>query len=224
MRHRPTKDLYAYWRELLPQPEPATADAPRWPDRSRIEPSAMRRWLGDVFILHAVGGEVRYRLAGTRLCALHGDELAGTPFLSAFDGDDRSAARSWIGTFGSEAVPLLITCRAFNPHGASVALETLLLPLANTQGAGDHRALGITTPETAVSWAGILPVVRQEITSVRVLRPWESNLARADWPLVRPVRGDEMRPVPDRRRLTGADGQALGRRVAHLTVLDGGFA
>ena len=46
-----------------------------WPERSDIQPSACPDILGDMFILDINNIGCRYRLAGTRLCAMHGREL-----------------------------------------------------------------------------------------------------------------------------------------------------
>ena len=215
MRHDATKSLYAYWRELLrPGPD---GTGPVWPDRSAIEPAAMRRWLGDVFILHEDAGEVRYRLAGTQLSALYGRELAGHAFAAAFEGPDRVTARSWTGTFGQEATPLLFASWGRSRHGEGVALETLLLPLNGGPGSGERRALGITTPRIVPAWAGASPIVEQDLLGVRILRPWQPGLARSDWPVLRPAPNDAS--TRGDRRLA-----ATGRRVGHLTVLEGGLS
>lgn len=213
MRHAATRALYDYWRGLLPPPIEGRQN---WPPRAAIQPVALRDWLGDVFILHAENGEVRYRLAGTRLCELYGAELAGRPFLRAFDdaaGRGAYAPRSWSSTFGTEPVPLLFATRAFDAHEEEVALETLILPLADE---GEQRALGITTPKRRPAWAGQRPITRQRIEGVRVLRPWEQGLAKRDWPVLAPVVAS---PITSQ----GSEMVLPGRRVGHLRVLQGGL-
>ena len=216
MRHAPTKAVYRYWNELVR----VEGDRPRYPVRAQIEPAALKRQLGDVFVLHRPDGSVRYRIAGTRVCAIHGRELTGLPFLQAFDGADRTATRSWVSTFGAEAVPLLFATNGFNARGDRVALETLILPLANSsEGEGDpRRALGVCAPDPAVAWIGMEPVVRQEVTGVRVLRPWLDPLPRGDVPLVRPAPPRTVAAHADRRSAP----VPAGRKVAHLIVLEGG--
>ena len=217
MRHAATKSVFAYWCELLP--ETVRGDAPRWPNRSAVEPAAMRAWLGDVFILQQRDGEACYRLAGTRLCALYGRELADAPFGNAFTDADRGAARSWVSTFGAEAAPLLFSSRARAASGGEVELETLVLPLHNDRDERDGRALGITTPGHRPEWLGLSPVASEEVRSVRVLRPWETGIARRDWPLVAPSIGDLTPPM---NRRIGQIGQRVG--LGHLRVLQGGLA
>ena len=68
MKHQATRDLYAYWQQLR---RGRTA-----PDRSEIEPADIRHLLGHTFILEVVSRrEFRFRLAGTRVCALFGREM-----------------------------------------------------------------------------------------------------------------------------------------------------
>ena len=51
------------------------------PARAEIDPVAIRHALGDTFILAAdFAGELRFRLAGTRICALFCRELKGEAF------------------------------------------------------------------------------------------------------------------------------------------------
>lgn len=172
----------------------------------------MKAWLGDVFILHHEADDVRYRLAGTRLCALYGEELGGTSFADRYEGADARAARAWIGTFGTDAVPLLLSADATTATGLRTSTETLVLPLANAAEPESPRALGITTADETATWIGLEPIVRQQLTSVRILRPWAETISARDWPIVRPaaVGGTERR------------GTEPGRRIAHLTVLEGG--
>lgn len=216
MRHKATKSLYRYWRELL---RTDAYGSPVWPDRSEITPAAMRDWLGDVFILEAAGegDDVTYRLAGTRVCELFGRELARQPFSFAFEGADRAMARSWIATFGREGTPLLFASEATTTTGGTCALETLVLPLGNREAPEQKRAVGLTVVCDRPHWQSAAPVSRQSLLGVRVLRPWEQGLAKRDWPVMRPSAGGRM--IRMERR-----GHAAGRRIGHLTVLQGGRA
>src|SRR5258705_7752830 len=63
MKQASSRDVFNYWNERRGG-RPA-------PDRSEIEPGAIRRALGDTFILaFDAGAEHPFRLAGTRVCAL----------------------------------------------------------------------------------------------------------------------------------------------------------
>ena len=67
MKHASTRAVFDYWntrRGARPAPE-----------RADIDPVAIRHALGDTFMLAAdFADELRFRLAGTRVCALFGRE------------------------------------------------------------------------------------------------------------------------------------------------------
>ena len=70
MKHAASRELYAYWQEKRGA-RPA-------PERTDIEPGAIRAVLADAFILALDRGAGHpIRLAGTRMCALFGREIKG---------------------------------------------------------------------------------------------------------------------------------------------------
>ena len=77
MKHAATRMLFSYWDAL--RGERAA------PDRGEIEPGEIRHILADTFILENEDGPARFRLAGTRLCALFGCELKNAPFSAIWD-------------------------------------------------------------------------------------------------------------------------------------------
>lgn len=214
MRHPQTKAMLAYWMELFHDaqadaPADPLAERPTLPQRNAVEPGAIRTLLGDTFILDRMDGEARYRIAGSRLCALHGGELAARPFHETFVGPQRGAASSWARTFGRDTCLVLVSSLATSRHGETVALETLLMPLRH-EGRNDCRALGITTPAAGAEWIGMVPVTAQEVLGVRLIRPWEDDAFRANHPFQLP------------KPLSIVPPAAAERRVAHLTVIEGG--
>ena len=68
MRSKTTREIYAYWNALRGQRDV--------PARSQIEPARIRHILPDLFILERTQrGDIRFRLAGTRICGLFAREL-----------------------------------------------------------------------------------------------------------------------------------------------------
>ncbi len=60
------------------------------PDRADIDPAEIRQALGDTFMLAAdFVDELRFRLAGTRVCALFGREIKGESFTALWSEDSR---------------------------------------------------------------------------------------------------------------------------------------
>ncbi len=80
MKHPSTQALFAYWtRQRGSRPAP---------DRSEIDPADIRHALGDTLMLAAdFVDQLRFRLAGTRVCALFGRELKGEAFASLWSED-----------------------------------------------------------------------------------------------------------------------------------------
>ena len=87
MKHAATRDLYCYWDSLR--------GARTAPERVDIDPGAIRRILGDTFIVEVDDARAYpFRLAGTRLCAMMGHELRGWSLLESWaDADRREMAR-----------------------------------------------------------------------------------------------------------------------------------
>jgi hypothetical protein len=234
MKHASTRELYAYWQRLRGA-RPA-------PDRTEIEPSDIRRILGDTFILEAVSRhEYRFRLAGTRVCALYGRELKGQDFLSFWQGKDREAVSTMLAAVSQDAAGAVFGMKGVSAHERELPCEILLLPIRQ-KGEGWTRILGSILPMNDPYWIGVHPIMSQTISSLRLI-----------WPDERPtflLRGDQVgrqqvarydddldfvpaAPTPATPRPTSVFGsshvgtQALiadmaSRRVGHLTVLDGG--
>ena len=82
MKHPSTRAFLAYWDEKR-------AGA-RAPDRSEIEPGAVRELLGDIFVLsYDAAAGYPFRVAGTRVCALVGRDLKDRSFSALFTPGDR---------------------------------------------------------------------------------------------------------------------------------------
>lgn len=226
MKHPSTRELYDYWQRLRGR-RPA-------PERTEIEPSDIRRILGDTFILEVASrNEYRFRLAGTRVCALYGRELKGRDFLAFWSGKDREAIATLLAAVSQDAAAAVLGMTGRSAHDRDLACEILLLPVRQKNG-GYDRILGSLAPMTDPYWIGIHPILSQAITSLRLIWPDErpAFLRRGDDPELEPrddaaspmVIGDLLArpgvPVPP-RPLDPLAGRP-SRRVGHLVVLDGG--
>src|ERR1700690_3827296 len=77
MKHPSNREFFAYWDEKRA--------GGRAPDRSEIEPEAVRELLGDIFVLsYDSAAGYPFRVAGTRLSALLGRDLRDQSFLQLF--------------------------------------------------------------------------------------------------------------------------------------------
>lgn len=222
MKHSSTRELYDYWQRLRGS-RPA-------PDRTEIEPSDIRRILGDTFILEVVSRtEYRFRLAGTRVCALYGRELKGKDFLSFFTGKDREAIATLLAAVSQDAAASVFGITGRSAHDRDLACEILLLPIRQ-KGGGFTRIIGSLAPMEDPYWIGIHPIMRQSVTSLRLIWPDERphflrrgddmDIEAVDAPL--PPREATRPGVPVRQMSLQPWTGMPNRRVGHLVVLDGG--
>ncbi len=177
MKHESCRALYRYWDRIR--------DGERAPARAAVEPAEISGILSDTFILQSGNGSYRFRLAGTRLCAIYGKELKGCEFLDFWDSEDRdqlSMILSAIVTHGHSAV---VGVTANVGRHQNIGLELLLLPLVQ---AGPHydRILGVMAPMELPHWLGLVPIARQTVTSVRLMSPTDGP-AGADFGRLQPA-------------------------------------
>ncbi|HEY7459737.1 MAG TPA: PAS domain-containing protein [Xanthobacteraceae bacterium] len=163
MKHAPTKALYAYWDQLR-----AGRSAP---DRSDLDPGAIRTLLGDVFLLE-LGGKDRHivRLAGTRICTLLGRELKGRPFAEGFAAEDWPELFALLDGVAGAAVPVVAGVVGETEDGRTIDLELLVLPLRH-RGRTHSRLLGSLAAGEWPYWAGSHALVRLRLVSTRYLTP-----------------------------------------------------
>ncbi|WP_181707585.1 PAS domain-containing protein [Chthonobacter rhizosphaerae] len=211
MKHAATRTLYDYWSRLRGR---RTA-----PARHEIEPGDIRHILGDTFILEAHDRSAyTFRLAGTRLCAAYCRELKGRNLLDMWAGKDREAIACMLAAIVEDGAAAVIGIEAQNERGQKMPVEVMLLPLRH-DGPRHTRILGCFAPLDQPYWIGLHPVVRQSILSLRLIWPDErpaflrTGLAAEEEPVA----------VPNAvRRNQRAAAPASGRKVAHLTIIEGG--
>lgn len=203
MKHAASRTLFAYWNSLRGE---RTA-----PERSEIDPVAIRDVLADTFICEVDrDANHPFRLAGTRLCALFGREVKGLGFASLWSASPSAEASrealALADTVLAEARGVIAGLEGTTRSLRTLDIELLLLPLRH--GGRTHaRLLGCISASASTPWAGLDPVMQLELTSVRVIRE--------------PAR--TLDAVP----LTGTDGNrrnpaATGERRGAFTVYPGG--
>ena len=124
MKHPSSREFFAYW-------DAKRGDA-RAPDRSEIEPGAVRELLGDIFVLsydHDAG--YPFRVAGTRVCALLGRDLKDQSFSALFTPDSRGEIEDVITYVAEEMLAAIAGITATSQDGSIAHLELLLLPFNN---------------------------------------------------------------------------------------------
>ena len=124
MKHPSSREFFAYW-------DTKRGDA-RAPDRSEIEPGAVRGLLGDIFVLaydHEAG--FPFRVAGTRLSALLGRDLKDLSFSAQFAPESRREIEDVITYVAEESLAAIAGITATSEDGRTAHLELLLLPFSN---------------------------------------------------------------------------------------------
>ena len=163
MRNTSSKSVYAHWNERRGR-RPA-------PDRAEIDPGAIRHALADTFILAAdLAGDLRFRLAGTRVCALFCRELKGEAFASLWGEPSAETAAHLITVVNNENVGAVAGVTGRTQDGERLELELLLLPLAQG-GAARVRALGALTAGEPPYWLGEKPLVELTLDTLRHVGP-----------------------------------------------------
>jgi hypothetical protein len=124
MKHPSSREFFAYW-------DAKRGDA-RAPDRSEIEPGAVRELLGDIFVL-SYDNEAGYpfRVAGTRVGALLGRDLKDTSFSALFALDSRGEIEEIVTYVAEEMLAAIAGITATSEDGTTAHLELLLLPFNN---------------------------------------------------------------------------------------------
>jgi hypothetical protein len=150
MKHPSSREFFAYW-------DGKRGDA-RAPDRSDIEPSAVRELLGDIFVLsYDSDAGYPFRVAGTRVCALLGRDLKDQSFSGLFTAESRDEIEDVIGYVAEEMLAAVAGITATSENGSVAHLELLLLPFC----ARAHAPISLT---------GLLAPFEGNLTTLRDFR------------------------------------------------------
>jgi hypothetical protein len=161
MKHASSQELFAHWRNRR--------GARMAPERADIDPGAIRKALGDAFLLGwDVGADPAFRLAGTRVCALFERELKGETFVELWDADDRAAVRDLLTGVAEEMIGVVAGAAARTREGLRADIELLLLPLRH-RGRMQLRMIGTLAPLDPPFWLGSARVEDLQLRSWRHL-------------------------------------------------------
>jgi hypothetical protein len=123
MKHPSNRAFFAYWDDKR--------GSARAPDRSEIEPGAVRELLGDIFVLSYDGAAgYPFRVAGTRVCALLGRDLKDKSFSALFAPESRREIEDIVAVVAEEMLGAVAGITAKSYDGTPAQLELLLLPFS----------------------------------------------------------------------------------------------
>jgi hypothetical protein len=159
MKHASTRAVFEYWNKKR--------GIRAAPARAEIDPVEIRQALSDTFMLAAdFVGELRFRLAGTRVCALFGREIMGESFGALWDDNSRKSIDALLAVVTEEKSGAVAGLTGRTEDGAEADLELLLLPLAQ-DGHSRIRALGVLAPTVPPYWLGAKPMVELALGVLR---------------------------------------------------------
>ncbi|MCB1476687.1 MAG: PAS domain-containing protein [Rhodobiaceae bacterium] len=162
-----SRRMFEYWNRLRGR-EVA-------PQRSEIEPADISDILPDTFILEQWSADrFRYRLAGTRLCAVSGGELKGAEWLSDWGPADAESLVTAFRTMTRDGAGALLRLMAGNARGQQVRMEIVLLPLLNGE-QGISRVIGTASALDNPYWLGSVPLTSRMLTDLHMIWPEESD-------------------------------------------------
>lgn len=199
MQHGKSHELIAYWEQLR--------GSRAAPERSEIAPAAIARQLADIFILQAgPGDEPKFRLAGTRICSIHGRELKDTPFAALWQTQDRRSILRLIANSMTGKNPVGINAEGTSLRQRVALFEFTLLPLANE--VHEQFLIGMIVALGQPFWLESDSIVQSRIRSITALDP-------------RRVRTDHSasRVAQDPK---SAIHTIIGNKADYLQLLDGG--
>jgi hypothetical protein len=112
--------------------------------------------------------ELRFRLAGTRVCALFCREIKGEIAVELWSENNRKTIDDVLAIVMAETEGVVAGLTGHAADGASVELEMLLLPLDRT---GQDRTglIGVLAPTAPTYWIGEKPIVEISLNTVRHL-------------------------------------------------------
>jgi hypothetical protein len=167
MKHAASLELFAHWQ--------GRRGARMAPERAEIDPGAIRKALGDAFLLGQDGeSDPAFRLAGTRVCALFTRELKGEAFIALWQPEDRAAIGDLLAIVAEEMVGVVAGASAHTREGLHADLELLLLPLRH-RGRGQTRMIGTLAPLEPPFWLGATRVEHLQLRAWRHLDAAETR-------------------------------------------------
>jgi hypothetical protein len=138
MKHPASREFFAYWDERRGNNAA--------PDRSELEPGPVRELLGDIFVLsYDPAGGYPFRVAGTRVCALLGEDLKGKEFTSLFEPVSHVEIEEILDAVTAEKLAAVAGIHAQDADGRRIPLELLLLPF-NTRAHSPVSLTGLLVP------------------------------------------------------------------------------
>jgi hypothetical protein len=160
--HPGSRHLFSHWEAL--RSERAC------PTREEFEFSAIKHQLPDMIVIDRdfLRNSFKYRLAGSRPCALFNRNLTGTDVMAGWDKFEADVIARHLNTVLNRKQPAIIRMRLTTDRGQVVAAEMIALPVY-MRGSNRMQIIGGLFPFRAAQSLGHSAVVKQELMSARVI-------------------------------------------------------
>lgn len=174
MKLHTTKYLYEYWNELRGKRLA--------PGRKELDPTVLKDVLPNLFLLDRLGSEsYSFRLAGTKICDIFGEELRDQNFLNLWSDNDRGSFTSLLDTLTEQGAAIVCGLKGTPTEKTAankpVNFELIALPLFHAQSSTCSSVIGAIAFDAEVEQNYLLPITNIELMSLRVIWPVEKSVS-----------------------------------------------
>ena len=162
LRHPGSRALFRYWESIRGERSVA--------ERADLDLKKIRSLVPWLCILerNPVRQAYRWRLAGTGVCRIWGQELTGGELLDGWQPEDRANLASVFDRVVGLLQPCVTRLKAVSMDDEAVEVEMLGLPIRASTGS-TVQILGSVLPFQESSWLGQVPLASLTLTSVKVI-------------------------------------------------------
>lgn len=171
MYQQENQDLLDYWNSVR-----GNRIAPK---RVEIIPSAIGHILPVTFILEKRATEkLHFRLAGSRLCEIFGNEFRSLDFLDCWPESEQAILSTYLQQLLTDGTIVSVVFQAKSSNDHIGDFEMLFLPMIHG-GSTIDRILGSISPIGDIPWLGLTDLEFHEINEVHISLLRGSSLKQA---------------------------------------------
>ena len=162
MLHPGSRQLFRYWETLR-------AEKP-FPRREDVDFAAIKAVMPDLVIIERdhLRKSFRYRLAGSRVCALFAVNLTASDVFANWDHFETDVIRRHLEIAQTRFQPAVIRMRLTTDREQQLAAELVILPV-QMQNASTVQLIGGVFPFRSAAGLGHTSIAARELVSARVI-------------------------------------------------------